>query len=435
MPGRDLPERTDAACAAARSGQAKSPPNSNCSRAPASKSRSRRSRSPSTTWCRTKANRASSASTSRRRSGRGQRVRLPRNRDRMGGRLPRVLLHQQHRSVPAAGPRTASSSTARPAASTGRRLVPDPAEPLQRQRRPASSNWKARRARPPAEQPTTPPVPIANCGAVPFAPSVTATASGADRFLLDGQRLAEHPAAPGRDGNQLLDGEERERDAARRHRPQPGHRARARSSAPTAPSRCTRKAPVTCSAGNADRHGRDRSAGAPGGLAEGPGLPRRTEEPRPAVGQEYRIFFNAESARYGVQVRKEGKVKANPTTGQLTAEFNELPQVAFSSATLTFGPTAKHAIPVLSSPPICSQRPRPRPRCRTRPARRPRPPPTELKLTQAPGGGPCAKTLARTAVHAGRHRQAGDREGGHLHALPADRSPATKASRRSKAST
>ncbi len=92
----------------------------------------------------------------------------------------------------------------------------------------------------------------------------------------------------------------------------------------------------------------------PAGSLKGPVYLAEQKSREPQSGQEYRIFFNAESSRYGVQVREEGKVKANPTTGQLTAEFTELPQVAFSSATLTFGPTAKHAIPVLSSPPLCT---------------------------------------------------------------------------------
>src|SRR5262249_9164778 len=87
------------------------------------------------------------------------------------------------------------------------------------------------------------------------------------------------------------------------------------------------------------------------------------------------------------------RVKANPTTGQLTAEFSELPQVAFSTATLTFGPQAKHAIPVLSSPPLCTNT--------STSSAIPystgavtATPPTELKLTSAPGGAPCAKTMA-----------------------------------------
>jgi hypothetical protein len=55
----------------------------------------------------------------------------------------------------------------------------------------------------------------------------------------------------------------------------------------------------------------------------------------PTSGKEYRLFVNAESPRYGVYVRLIGEVAANPSTGQLTAVFDEpyqggLPQVPFS---------------------------------------------------------------------------------------------------------
>ncbi|HXF32274.1 MAG TPA: hypothetical protein VN522_12205 [Solirubrobacterales bacterium] len=131
----------------------------------------------------------------------------------------------------------------------------------------------------------------------------------------------------------------------------------------------------------------------PAGSLTGPVYLATQKSRDPLSGQEYRIFFNAESARFGVQVREEGRIRANPTTGQITGEFSELPQVGFSSATLTFGPQAKHAIPVLSSPPLCSNTSTSSAipwstGATTQTA------PTELKLTQAPGGTPCAKTMA-----------------------------------------
>jgi hypothetical protein len=131
----------------------------------------------------------------------------------------------------------------------------------------------------------------------------------------------------------------------------------------------------------------------PPGSLTGPVYLAEQKSREPLSGDEYRIFFNAESSRYGVQVREEGKVKANPTTGQVTGEFSGLPQVAFSSATLNFGPQAKHSIPVLSSPPLCTN-------TGTSSAvpystgATTQTPTTELKLTQAPGGVPCAKTMA-----------------------------------------
>src|SRR6202012_5733919 len=130
----------------------------------------------------------------------------------------------------------------------------------------------------------------------------------------------------------------------------------------------------------------------PAGSLKGPVYLAEQKSREPLSGQEYRIFFNAESARYGVQVREEGKVKANPTTGQLTAEFTELPQVGFSSATLTFGPQAKHAIPVPSSPPLCTNTATSSAVPYSTGAVTPTPA-TELKLTQAPGGAPCGKTM------------------------------------------
>jgi hypothetical protein len=70
----------------------------------------------------------------------------------------------------------------------------------------------------------------------------------------------------------------------------------------------------------------------------------------PASGDEYRIFVEARSDRYGVVVRLIGNVKANPQTGQLTTTFAENPQVPFNSFRLAFdgGPRAP-----LTSPPTC----------------------------------------------------------------------------------
>ena len=51
---------------------------------------------------------------------------------------------------------------------------------------------------------------------------------------------------------------------------------------------------------------------------------------------EYTIYVNAESARYGVDVRLEGTVTPNPTTGQVTATFVKNPEQPFSSISLKF---------------------------------------------------------------------------------------------------
>jgi len=110
----------------------------------------------------------------------------------------------------------------------------------------------------------------------------------------------------------------------------------------------------------------------------------------PTSGNEYRIFVDIESARYGLSVRLIGNVSANPQTGQLMTTFSENPQVPFTSFELKFdgGPKA-----TLTSPPTCG------PHTTTsqmtpwsgNPDATPK---GSFTLTTAPGGGACAKTLA-----------------------------------------
>jgi hypothetical protein len=115
----------------------------------------------------------------------------------------------------------------------------------------------------------------------------------------------------------------------------------------------------------------------------------------PQSGNEYRIFVDAESDRYGISVRLEGKVSADPVTGRLTTTFDNeelggLPQVPFSSFRLDFdgGPRA-----VLTSPPTCGPN-------RTGTELTPwsgnaaAHPADQFTLTDAPGGGACAATAA-----------------------------------------
>jgi hypothetical protein len=109
----------------------------------------------------------------------------------------------------------------------------------------------------------------------------------------------------------------------------------------------------------------------------------------PASGNEYRIFVEAKSERYGVVARLIGNVSANPQTGQLTTTFAENPQVPISSFRLHFngGPGSP-----LTSPPTCGPNQAGSemiPWSGNAPAR----PGAEFSLSTAPGGGPCAKTL------------------------------------------
>jgi hypothetical protein len=110
----------------------------------------------------------------------------------------------------------------------------------------------------------------------------------------------------------------------------------------------------------------------------------------PTSGDEFRIFVEAKSDRYGINVRLEGKTKADPKTGQLTAVLTENPQVPFESVKLHFD-GAKN---VLTSPPTCSP-------ATSTGTFEPWSTPASTKvvtstftLASAPGGGTCPKTLA-----------------------------------------
>jgi hypothetical protein len=109
----------------------------------------------------------------------------------------------------------------------------------------------------------------------------------------------------------------------------------------------------------------------------------------PASGDEYRIFVDAESARYGISVRLIGRVSADPVTGQLTTRFQELPQVPFSSVVLKLdgGPQAALTSPMTCGPhkTVATMTP-----WSGNPAATPS---GEFTLTSAPGGGACAPTL------------------------------------------
>ena len=103
----------------------------------------------------------------------------------------------------------------------------------------------------------------------------------------------------------------------------------------------------------------------------------------PTSGNEYRIFVDAESPRYGLSVRLLGNVSADPVTGQLTATFADAPQVAFSSFKLQLNGGEKGP---LTSPPICG------PNTTTTQispwsGNPPASPTGEMILTAAPGGG------------------------------------------------
>ncbi len=136
----------------------------------------------------------------------------------------------------------------------------------------------------------------------------------------------------------------------------------------------------------------------PEGILTGSVYVGRQLSRNPLSGDEYRIFVEAGSQRYGVFVRLEGKVSADPLTGRLTTTFSGrefsglkgLPQVPFSAFTLDFDGGA-HA--VLTSPTTCGPNQTVTemiPWSGNAAAH----PSSQFTLTDAPGGGKCAKSGA-----------------------------------------
>lgn len=68
------------------------------------------------------------------------------------------------------------------------------------------------------------------------------------------------------------------------------------------------------------------------------------------TGPPYTIYFDAESARYGVKVRIKGTVTPNPVTGRLTTTFTENPEASFNKVILHFNGGAFAA---LANPLVC----------------------------------------------------------------------------------
>jgi hypothetical protein len=111
----------------------------------------------------------------------------------------------------------------------------------------------------------------------------------------------------------------------------------------------------------------------------------------PESGNTYRVFIHAQSAARGLSIRLVGNVSANAQTGQLTARVHEAPQLPFDSVRVSLdgakGP--------LTSPPTCG--PNKTSHSMTAWSGTPDsgPPDPGFNLSTAPGGGPCAKTLAQ----------------------------------------
>jgi hypothetical protein len=255
--------------------------------------------------------------------------------------------------------------------------------------------------------PTTPPANVIGCGAVPFSPAVEASANGAPTdspanmsvALQIPQKLQPINSSTVKAARVTLP-----RGAGLNPATAPGLEFCPNSSFPL-----KSKAAVTCPAKSQIGTVSIQTPVLPPNSLTGPVYLAPQESRDPQSGKAYRIFFDAVSQRYGVDVRLEGRVAADPTTGQLTATFEGAPQVAFSSVVLNFTGTAGHSVPALSSPPICSSSSTSQitPWSTGNPVATP---PTNLTLTQAPGGGPCAKSLGERPFSPGFSAQPDSKE-------------------------
>ena len=123
----------------------------------------------------------------------------------------------------------------------------------------------------------------------------------------------------------------------------------------------------------------------------------------PESGDLFRILIEAKNENEGIAARLVGRVKADKTTGQLTAELNDqlshefagqlpegLPQVPFEEIRLHF----KGSKQVLTSPPICSSESTSRFEPWARPGTNAEPK-SKVTLTTDPSGGTCPQTLSQ----------------------------------------
>jgi hypothetical protein len=148
--------------------------------------------------------------------------------------------------------------------------------------------------------------------------------------------------------------------------------------------------PVACPAASRIGTATVKSPALPEGDLEGPVYVGQQLSRDPTSGNEYRIFINPFSTRYGIDVRLIGNVSANPQTGQLTTTLANNPQVPVTDFDVSFdsGPRA-----VLTSPPTCGPNLASALMTPWAPIAAATPG-DGFSLSSAPGGGKCPKTLA-----------------------------------------
>ena len=141
-----------------------------------------------------------------------------------------------------------------------------------------------------------------------------------------------------------------------------------------------------------DRHGRrSTSPPLPEGSLTGNVYVGQQLSRDPTSGNEYRIFVDAESARYGISVRLIGNVSADPQTGQLTDDLRRQPA---GPVQLLPAQLRRRADGAADQPADLRPEHDDDADDRLVGQRRRRRPGNGFTLTTAPGGGACAKTLA-----------------------------------------
>jgi hypothetical protein len=110
----------------------------------------------------------------------------------------------------------------------------------------------------------------------------------------------------------------------------------------------------------------------------------------PTSGNLYRIFINAVSTRYDIDVRLVGNVRADPQTGQLTTTISDTPQSQVEEFVVKLNGGARA---VLSSPPTCGPN---KGSAVMTPwsGNAPATPSSSFTLSSIPTGGKCPKTMA-----------------------------------------
>jgi hypothetical protein len=114
----------------------------------------------------------------------------------------------------------------------------------------------------------------------------------------------------------------------------------------------------------------------------------------PTSGNLYRIFINAVSDRYGIDVRLIGNVSADPQTGQLTTTISNTPQSQVENFEVKLDGGSRA---VLSSPPTCGPNTTSSqltPWSAQFSGKGPATPSSKFSLSALPGGGSCPKTMA-----------------------------------------